>query len=111
MRPSRFFPLAVLFLAAWLPPGCSQQAPAPGAPPARPPVVLKAPVLDGGKPAVDTGDEGLTIDPRGKVPAEVTARQKYDEALAEALGLLAERKYPEALAALQAARTFNDTEF
>src|SRR5438067_6909191 len=50
----------------------------------------------------------------GGLPAptlDASAQDKYDAALQNAFALLAERKYAEALAALEAARTFKDSDF
>lgn len=43
-------------------------------------------------------------------PPEPSPQEKYDAALLDALNLMAERKYPKALAALEAARAVQDTE-
>src|SRR5262245_29895083 len=44
-------------------------------------------------------------------PSEAEQRDKYEAALAEALNLLADQKWQEALVALEAARTFQDNDF
>src|SRR5262249_51577933 len=90
--------------------GCSQEprgrveAPAdkpipetpPPAPPAVPPSFAK-PVAPPVRP----------IDP---TPVQLSVQEKYDAALLDALNQMADKKYADALAALEAARALQDTE-
>ena len=57
-------------------------------------------------------DKALPADPAGPPVAlpELTAQEKYDAALWDALALVADQKLPEALAALEKARAVQDTE-
>jgi hypothetical protein len=62
-------------------------------------------------PAANLAVAGPTVAPPSPSAATVPAAQgRYDAALGEALTLLAERRYPEALSALEAARRLQDTE-
>src|SRR5262249_5547454 len=65
-------------------------------------------------PGVIVGGPKDPPPPTGAPPApppEADGQEKYDAALQDAFRLLGERKYPEALAALEGARTFKDTDF
>jgi tetratricopeptide (TPR) repeat protein len=102
----RLISLAILAAAAVLG-SCSKQAPAPNAD-------------DGGRarPALDlAGDPGINRNEAPKIPdvpllkaAEPTPQERYDAALLEALCLMAERKYNQALLSLETARSIQDTE-
>jgi tetratricopeptide (TPR) repeat protein len=90
--------------------GCSQEPrgrveaptdkPAPETPPPAPPV---------GQPTIaQTVDPAIRpIDP---TPVQLSVQEKYDAALLDALNQLADKKYADALAALEAARALQDTE-
>jgi tetratricopeptide (TPR) repeat protein len=104
--------LIALLMSATLA-GCSRQAPAPPPPPPREvPVVIDKPdkpdhtVPD--KPRTDPGKPVTEVaDP---VAPELTTDQKYDAALLDALNLLADHKYGDALAAFETARAVKDTD-
>lgn len=105
MTYHRYLLLVFVVLAGLVNQGCSGQPPA-----VAPPVV---------EPKKDDIPKVVVVDP-GEVPGlkpipvqvpDVTNQDKYDAALAGALGLLAERKLPEALASLEAAKSFQNTEF
>jgi tetratricopeptide (TPR) repeat protein len=55
-----------------------------------------------------TANPGST--PAAGVGVELSKQEKYDAALLDALNHLAERKYPEAMTSLEAARTLQDTD-
>ncbi len=113
---SRKYALALgsLVLVACSLAGCSK-APAPAEEP------LNALRVDNQAPEPVPGDlPGVIVGgPKGPPPgdapqspvAEADKQQKYDAALQDAFRLLGERKYPDALAALEAARTFKDSDF
>jgi tetratricopeptide (TPR) repeat protein len=94
--------LGLFLLASPALPGCSREGPAPVAPPLQGIKIAKP--APGGQP----GGEAVKAPDPALDPA---AQQKYDAALQDAFRLLAERHYPDALAALEAARTFKDSEF
>jgi tetratricopeptide (TPR) repeat protein len=110
MRHSKLVLSLSLLLAVGLL-GCSREAPAPVTPEAPQPVANVAPSgLPGGVVVGGPGEQQPKDGPPG--PAlDTTAQEKYDAALQDAFSLLADRKYPEALAALEAARSFKDSEF
>ena len=76
--------------------GCSSEAPAPVVPPA------PQPAADAGANTLPAGVVGGPGQPA--LVFDTTSQEKYDAALQDAFSLLAERKYAEALAALEAAR-------
>ncbi len=57
-----------------------------------------------------TDSNGKPLDLPPVAPPEASKQEKYDAALLDALNQLAERKYSQALAALEAARSIQDTE-
>src|SRR5262245_8936282 len=97
-----FSSLLCLLLAAacMMPAGCSRQAPVGVANFAKPDPADKtgkpAPVDNTGKPAVVVP---AVVQPAVSGPA-ANAQDLFDNALLHALNLLADRKYPQALAAL-----------
>lgn len=93
-----------LLLAAVLLPGCSREGPAPVEQTAPKTVPVGQP---GPLPGALVG--GLQGAPLPGL--EAGNQEKHDSALQDAFNLLAARKYPEALTALEAARTFRDSEF
>ncbi|HYT87847.1 MAG TPA: hypothetical protein VEL76_03935 [Gemmataceae bacterium] len=101
----RMYPLVPAVFLAILLPGCSRDVPAP---------VAQAP---GGPVAGVPGKLPLDL-PGGEIqqvqfpPAlEADKQTQYETALQDAFNLLAQRKYPEALTALEAARTIKDSPF
>lgn len=92
--------VAVLLALALV--GCSRQAPAPSSTPASPPVRI-----------TDPAQPAATTDRPPEVIADLppaSKQERYDAALIDTLNLLAERKLPEALAALADARKVQETE-
>ncbi len=101
--------------AAKVDPGKAEEPVAPGTakplsshPEAPPPITR---VGDGADPGAAKGDGVVKLLdlPAAAAPA-LTQAEKYDDALIDALGLMADRKYAEALTALEAARRAQDTE-
>ncbi|MCI0378933.1 MAG: tetratricopeptide repeat protein [Gemmataceae bacterium] len=86
--------------------GCSQQAPSKNGPGVKPPMVAIEPQNKNGDGPVAKQDP--TAPP---MPHPDDKQEKYETALAEALTLMAEQKLPQALVALETARSFADTEF
>src|SRR5262249_11385553 len=92
---------------------CSQSGPAPVANPGGPqdePKIKPGPVALGALPG--PLPEPL---PLPQLPVsnylDVNKQEKYEAALQDAFNLLEDRKYPETLAALEAARSFKDSDF
>ncbi|MCI0464360.1 MAG: tetratricopeptide repeat protein [Gemmataceae bacterium] len=111
--------LLLCFALVALLPGCSREGPAPVEPPApkRPTLVAAAQaplpgVIVGGAPQAEQAPAPAFQPVNfGPDPLEADKQEKYETALQDAFNLLAQRKYPDALAALEAARTFKDTPF
>jgi tetratricopeptide (TPR) repeat protein len=112
MRPLSFLGVLIVGVIAILL-GCSQEPrERVEAQPDRPVTTLVPADNPGDQPPlVQTGDRIVRpVDiPLVPVP-ELSVQEKYDAALLDALNQLADKKYSQALAALEAARALNDTE-
>jgi tetratricopeptide (TPR) repeat protein len=105
MRPLTLLGLLVVAVVAIIV-GCSQEPRGAVEPPAdKPSPVLR--VTDTPTP-LQTGD--TIVKPTDLPPVELSIQEKYDAALLDALNQLADKKYTDALAALEAARALRDTE-
>jgi tetratricopeptide (TPR) repeat protein len=126
MRHLRPVGLFVALVVGLLPAGCHKEeprppvnvtvinAPAGGVPLAATPAVqvAQAPAQGDAVPSAAPAapDTGATTAAAPLAPPDSGPQEKYDAALLDALNLLADRKYAEALTALEAARAAQDTE-
>src|ERR1700687_1202550 len=111
MRPVDWLGLAVLYVAGFLLVGCSKQTPQPVADDSPAPIAI---VGDDDKKRGPTPP--AAVEGPGK-PAEsgatstgLSKQEQYDAALLEALNLIAERKYADALLKMAEARAIDNTE-
>src|SRR5262249_13884693 len=101
--------LFLALIAGGLVTACSRQASTPDDPPADKPVVVNQLIV----PAPGDGNNAKGGEPKVQPITEVVPdakHEKYEAALLKALYLLAERQYPEALAAMEAAKSFKAPE-
>jgi tetratricopeptide (TPR) repeat protein len=90
--------------------GCSQEPQSRVQPAPDKPVVV-TPAADppmGQPPLLQNGDQ--IVRPTDVTAVQLSVQEKYDAALLDALNQLADKKYTDALAALEAARALQDTE-
>src|SRR5262249_25168078 len=90
--------------------GCSQEPREPIQPISDKPIT---PVQPEGAPTVSLAQNDSIVKPADLPPLpalELTTQEKYDAALLDRLNQLVDKKYSQALAALEAARALNDTE-
>src|SRR5260370_12149035 len=110
MRRIDFFGLAALSVISFSLASCSRN-PEPPAPKDDPPTPVV--IVDDKKPdkipPPKVDDSGKSADPAGS-PAGLTKQEKYDAALLEALNLVADQKYTDALLKMAEAKAIDDTE-
>jgi tetratricopeptide (TPR) repeat protein len=99
MRRTALLGVLTTLLISLLLSGCSKESPPP---PAEPPSVPPP------RPAPDAAASSAAAPI--VVQAEPSRQEQFDAALLNALNLLADHKYPEALASLQAAKTLQDAD-
>src|SRR5690242_8583259 len=111
MPPTRFAAVLIVLAAGLVLSGCGKP-PRPHIQPDPEPAARAEPRKAIPLAVERPGPEVATLKPlfEPAAPPEPSKAEKYDAALLDALGLLADRKYPQALTALEAARAIQDTE-
>jgi tetratricopeptide (TPR) repeat protein len=110
MRRIDFFGLAALYVIAFLLASCSKtpEAPPPKNDEPTPVVIVDDKKLDP-VPPPKVDDSGKQADTTA-TPAGLSKQEKYDAALLEALNLIADHKYTDALLKMAEAKAIDDTE-